>query len=228
MKKTTASFIALSLLSIGLAACNNGNGRDAMDTKYNDNTSPIGYYTNDRDNGRDNNNFDYIDNDGPITEMFDGGMDDNDAIRDANDRNGDRTMTARDGGNNGFQRSDVNYHDHLRNGGFDEQLAERISDQVSNIKNVDDVNVLVNDDNVVVAVDTSDRNESRVKNRIKQVVQKMAGNRQVHVATDEDAFTRTRSLQNDFRNGKDVGDDFRQLLNDIGETVTEPFDGNNR
>lgn len=222
LRKSVSAAIALSFMTIGLAACNNNNG--ALDDRNRNGAAPIGYYSADRDR-----NFDYVDNDGPITEMFDGGMDDNDMLRDANDRNRDRSLTVNDRRNNGFQRSDVNYHNHLRDvGSNNAQLAERISDQVSRLKNVQDVDTLVTNDRVVVAINTTDRNEQNVKNRAKRVVSRLAGNKSIHIVTDEETFTRVRNINNNLNNGTDVGEDIQRLFNDIGEAVTEPFDGNNR
>ncbi|MDQ0161210.1 YhcN/YlaJ family sporulation lipoprotein [Aeribacillus alveayuensis] len=224
MKKRASLFTAMALMSTSLVACNTND--DAMDTRYNNNMQPIGYYTND--------NGDMIDNDGPITEMFDGGVDDNDNIRDMNDRNGRVSpLTVRDRNNmrnNGFRRDDYNYHNQLGNNNVDanEELAERISEQVAKLRNVEDVNTLVTNNNVIVAVDTNDRNNRDVQNRVRNVVQKMARGKNVNIVTDEATFTRIRNINRGLDNGNDVTNDIRELLNDIGETITEPFDNNNR
>lgn len=208
-----------------------------MDTRYNDDTQPIGYYNGDR------NNRDAIDNDGPITEMFDGGVDENDYLNNRNDNNNRNRLNVRDTGrltpltmdernrarNYTFSRNDQNYHDHLGNNlRTNEALAERIADQVAKLRNVEDVNTLVTANNVVVAVDTNDRNNRDVVNQVRRVVERMARGKNVNVVTDEANFRRVDTLNRDINNGRNVDNDIQDFLNDIGETITEPFDANNR
>lgn len=229
LRKTASVLAALSMMSTGLVACNVGD--NAMDTRYNDNVQPIGYYTGERDR----NNQDFIDNDGPLTEMFDGGIDENNFNRDVNfgTNYGNRaplTVGDRDRVNQygTYDRSDYNYHGHLGNNNVNEnnRLAERISDQVARLKNIEDVNTLVTENNVVVAVDTSDRNDVDVKERVKSVAERIARGKNINVVTDEGTFTRVRNINRGLDNGDEMNNDIRELFDDIGDTLAEPFDGN--
>jgi len=233
LRKTASLVSAIAILSTGLVACNVGD--NAMDTRYNDNAQPIGYYNGDR-------NGDMIDNDGPITEMFDGGVDENENFNNVtgvNNRNGltnnngrltPLTMDERNRARNyTYSRNDYNYHDHVGNNlGADEELAERIADQVAKLRNIEDVNTFVTANNVVVAVDTNDRNNRDVVNQVRSVVERMARGRNVNVVTDEANFRRVGDINRDLNNGRNVDNDIQDFFNDIGETITEPFDVNNR
>lgn len=224
LRKTASILAALSIVSTSLVACNADN--NAMDTRYNDAAQPIGYYTNDR-------NDDNIDNEGPITEMFDGVNDRNDhrRIDYRNNYSNRAPLTVNDRNravqHGKFSREDYNYHGHIGNNITENgKLAERISDQVAKLANVEDVNTLVTDNNVVVAVDTNDRNNENVENKVKNVVQQLARGKNVNVVTDEATFTRVRNINNGLTNGDRMDNDIRDLFEDIGDAFEEPFDGN--
>ncbi|WP_243290679.1 YhcN/YlaJ family sporulation lipoprotein [Bacillus sp. FJAT-47783] len=220
MRKTASVIAALSIISTSLAACNVGDN-NAMDTRYNDNVQPIGYYTGDREQ----NNQDFIDNDGPLTEMFDGGMEDTNYGNRSPLTVGDRDRTNNIGK---YDRDSYNYHGHLGNNTLNEnnRLAERISDQVAKLKNIEDVNTLVTENNVVVAVDTNDRNDVDVKERVKTVAENIARGKNINVVTDEGTFTRVRNINRGLDNGDDMNNDIRDLFDDIGDALAEPFNGN--
>ncbi len=224
LRRTASILTALSIASTSLVACNADN--NAMDTRYNDNAQPIGYYTGDR-------NEDYMDNEGPITEMFDGANNRDDRRRiDYPNNYSNRaplTIDDRDRANEYgmYDRNDYNYHDHIGNRmDQNSQLAERISDQVATIANVEDVNTLVTKDNVLIAVDTNDRNNQNVENKVKEVAEKIAKGKNINVVTDEATFTRVRNINRGLMNGDEMDNDIRNLFDDIGDALEAPFDRN--
>jgi spore cortex protein len=230
--KKASAFTAIAILSTGLSACNGDEG--ALDTRYNDNAQPMGYYSNENTN---------VDNEGPVTEMMDGMNNDNNEnyFRRVNDRYQNRNMSNQtvplgdqDNGllkDNRFSKNDVNYHKHLKNVGNqrdDGKTAQQVSNAVEKINNVDEARVLVTDNNLIVAVDTQDNNNNKLKDRITKQVQKMANGRNVQVVTDEGTFTRIRNIDNDIQNGVDrktIDADINNLMDDIGDMIKHPLNG---
>ena len=232
-KASVLTAIAL-LTTTGLAACNTDQG--ALDTRYNDNTRPIGYYSNENSNR---------DNEGPITEMMDGmnnNRNNNNFLR-VNDRNYNRNVNNPVGplgeGNNAsvgdtlYSRNDANYHGQIKNVGYDNnddnEIHRKVKTAVEKIDNVDKAHVLVTDNNILVAVDTNDRNDAAMKKKITNTVEKMADGRNVDVVTDEGTFTRVRNIDNNIQNGVDrktIDADVNNLMNDVGNAVQRPFTRN--
>lgn len=232
--KKVTTFTAIALLTTGLTACNGDEG--ALDNNNNNQTQPMGYYTNE-DNG--------VDNEGPVTEMMDGmnGGNRNNYFQRVNNRYDNRNMSNptvplgdRDNGlvrDNRYSHGDANYHRHLNEVGYynrgDGEVAQKVKNQVEKMDNVDDARVLVTDNNVLVAVDTNDRNDKEMKENITQKVRNMADGRNIQVLTDEGAFTRIRNIDNDIQNGVDrdvIDTDVNELLDDLGDAVQRPFNNN--
>ncbi|MBM6619727.1 YhcN/YlaJ family sporulation lipoprotein [Bacillus suaedaesalsae] len=138
--------------------------------------------------------------------------------------------------NHHFSRGDYNYHGQMAgrdnnarssytnnyNGG----LAEQISNRVEKVNNVDDVRTIVNGDEILVAVDTNDRNNRQVETQVKNAVRELTKGKDVRVVTDENIFTRARNIDNELRDGgptdnldADVRDMFRELRNDVNDAI---------
>ncbi|MFS0861705.1 YhcN/YlaJ family sporulation lipoprotein [Fredinandcohnia sp. 179-A 10B2 NHS] len=279
MRKVLYTLSTAALMLGGLTACNTDEG--ALDTRYNDNARPIGYYSNENNNDRNERNgngYRINDNDGPLTEIMDrngNGNNNRNGTRITNNNNDRRNNGAgvmnkngrdnksgimnnntdgrriatpyNDGnpntmGNNGHGQADRNYHSHLndnnhrvRTSGYYDRdsgnLVQKITDRASKVKNVDDARAIVTEDNILVAVDTNDNNDKRVKDAVKKAVMPLAKGRNINIVTDEGTFTRVRDIDNDIRNGntrESVDADIRDLFNNIGETLSKPFNNNNR
>jgi spore cortex protein len=242
--KKASAFTAIALLTTGLTACNGDEG--ALDTKYNDNAQPMGYYSNENANA---------DNEGPVTEMMDGMNNEDNYFRKVNNNNNNQNITNptvplgdRDDGlvrDNRFSRSDANYHGHLQNVGNntnnnnrmnitnnnnrdDNEISRKVRTTVEKMDNVDNARVLVTEDNILVAVDTADNNDASLKERISNNVRKMSNGRNVQVVTDEGTFTRVRNIDNDIQNGverKTIDADINNLMDDLGDAIQRPFNG---
>lgn len=112
--------LTVTILASGLVGCNGVN--ESQDRNDND-TRPIGYYSNEGDNRGDLDR-----GSGFISDMAD---------------------------------RDVNDHASTYHEDYDGKLAERIANKVNNIRGVDDAHVILEDNNVIVGVDTD---ESKGKN----------------------------------------------------------------
>jgi spore cortex protein len=141
---------------------------------------------------------------------------------------------------NRFARSDYNYHGQMANrdnntrssynNNYNGRLAEQISDRVQNVNNVEDVRTIINGDEVLVAIDTNDRNNQNVEKQVRDAVRSMAAGKNVRVVSDEKIFTRARNIDNDLRNGgptedldADVRDMFREIGNELDDAIRTPF-----
>ncbi|MEC2076761.1 YhcN/YlaJ family sporulation lipoprotein [Metabacillus fastidiosus] len=290
MRKTASALAVIAVMTTGLVACNNAdNNEGAMDTRNNNATRQVGYYTN--DNNDVTRGYDRDGNEGPVTDMFDGDRDNN-YRRVNNDRNArmDNPMVPLGSRNNNvardvnYSRNDVNYHGHLNNRGnntnsgtndvgtmygntgtrgtgnnnmntganntgtngngnninnvanntgyynrADNDLADKVANHVEKMANVDDARVLVTDDNIVVAVDTNDRNNKNVEKQVAKSVDKMANGRNVRVVTDEAMYTRVRNVDNDIRNNvnrTDIDNTVGDIMRDLGNAIQRPFQNN--
>jgi spore cortex protein len=231
VKKTILSTVAVLAIG-GLTACNADEG--AMDRRYEDNARPIGYYSNEnndtnneyeRDAMNDKRNKGYggnysydHDNDGPITEIL------------------DRQQEPGIDGVNDLDRGDLNYSGHLRdrdNRGapssyynqYEGRLAERLADRVGQMDNVKDARVVVNDNDVLVAIDTNDRNDVNMQKKIKRLAKTMAEGRNVRVVTDENNFFRVQNIDNELRNGSAM-DEVQADIEDLFENLDDVFTNN--
>lgn len=230
--KKASALTAIALLTTGLTACNGDEG--ALDTNYNNNTQPMGYYSNENSD---------VDNEGPVTEMMDGMNNEDNYFRQVNNRYDNRNMSNptvplgdRDNGlvrDNRFSHGDANYHGHLNEVGYynggDGEISRKVKNAVEKMDNVDEARVVVTDDNILVAVDTNDRNDAPLKDKITSNLRKIADGRNVQVVTDEGTFTRIRNIDNDIQNGVDretIDTDVGELMDDLGDAIQRPFNGN--
>ncbi|MDM5339243.1 YhcN/YlaJ family sporulation lipoprotein [Fictibacillus enclensis] len=144
---------------------------------------------------------------GPVTDMMDNNRTDNNAPR-----------------NVGYDQN------------YDGALAEKIRDRVNRMNNVDDAHVILNDNNVIVGIDTSENNKKAVDHRVYREVKKLVPNRDVRVTTDDNLVNRIKNVDNNLQNGKttrEVSSDVKGIMSDIGKAGTDlgnavkrPFENN--
>ncbi|WNB93286.1 YhcN/YlaJ family sporulation lipoprotein [Bacillus sp. NEB1478] len=193
--KLIVKTLTFVLLSSGLAACN---GVNESQDKYDNDTRPIGYYSNEGDNRGDLDR-----SKGPITDM--------------SDRNTTDHATT--------------YHED-----YNGALAERITNKVNKINGVDDAHVILEDNTVIVGVDTSNKNKEKLTNKVSHTAKKIAPDRDVKVVTDQRMNARIKSVENDLRDGRaysEVETDVKGIMNDIvaagsnlGNAIKRPFEKN--
>ncbi len=125
----------------------------------------------------------------------------------------------------------VTYHED-----YDGALAEKIRNRVNSMNNVDDAHVILNDNNVIVGIDTSENDKSAVSQRVYREVKKLVPNRDVRVTTDDSIVNRIKNVDNNLRDGKttnEVSSDIKGIMADIGkagtnlgDAVKRPFENN--
>ncbi|TKD70269.1 YhcN/YlaJ family sporulation lipoprotein [Pseudalkalibacillus hwajinpoensis] len=207
MKKSILT-LSTMMLAGGLIGCTADN--EAMDTRYNDSSRPIGYYTSEDNNG------DY--REGAVTDMID--RDYNNGVK-APDK---KQMDRRNGMNGpGYMRTDDNYS------GYDNELSTRLSKRIEKLKNVEDARVIVYGDQIMIAVDTNDRNDADVKDSVRSEVAKVTKQKNITISTDEDVFGRMGDVNNRLEDGdafKEVQSDVNAILDDVGNAAKRPFENN--
>jgi spore cortex protein len=146
--------------------------------------------------------------------------------------------------NNTHGKSDTNYHGHLNdtnnrarssaynnNNNYNGDLVNKIVDRVEKVKNVDDARAVIMKNDVIIAIDTNDKNDRNVQNEVKNAVESLTKGKDVRVVTDEGTYSRVRDLDNNIRNGvtpDTIDADMNDLFENVGETIRRPFQNNNR
>ncbi len=193
--KVLIKTLTVTILAGGLVGCNGVN--ESQDRNDND-TRPIGYYSNEGDNRGDLDR-----GKGFVSDMAD---------RDVNDHA-------------------TTYHED-----YDGKLAERIANKVNDIRGVDDAHVILEDNNVIVGVDTDENKKEELTKKVRETTAKLAPNRDVKVVSDQKMVNRIENVDNNLRDGRaytEVESDVRGISNDIvnagsdlGNAIKRPFENN--
>lgn len=240
------------MLAGSLAACNTTD--NAINDRNNDNqTRPIGYYSDDNDNTRrgffgnrnnDNNrgffgttNVNDTRNDN-VNRRQSPFMDGNDQVNNRNQ--GPITdMMDRDDqdqfGNNPQNynrrgtyenRGNVGHYD-----GTDRKLARKISKRVKDVKGVKDARTIVYGDQIVIGVDTNNQNNKNVDKEVRSSIRDIVQTRNVTVVSEDKMYDRIRTVDDNMQGGKGINEvqsDINGILNDLGNAISRPFQNNNR
>ncbi|MFA8439674.1 YhcN/YlaJ family sporulation lipoprotein [Pueribacillus sp. YX66] len=251
MKKFALTTMSAVMLAGTLAACNTND--NAANDRYDNNTRPIGYYTDDNDNTRrgfmgnrpNDNNRGFFGTNNTTNRTNDGinrrqspFMDGNDQV---NNRNEGPITDMMDGddqnrfGNNPqnnnrrgtFEnRGNVGYYD-----GTDRKLAKKISERVKDIKGVKDARTIVYGDQIVIGVNSKDNNTRNVDRKVKASIRDIVQTQNVTVVTDNDMFDRISNVDDNMRNGNGINEvqsDINAIFNDLGNAISRPFQNNVR
>ncbi|NKE06414.1 spore cortex protein CoxA [Bacillus selenatarsenatis] len=215
-----------SLLTIGLAACNDNNDAAIQDRNA-DHGQPLGYYSNEK-----GNEIDVMDDrEGGITEIFDhnfgkeglAGENRKRAMLQSRDENGNPpnpTIPRSDHDHNFFQRDnkysrgDLNYHGHLSehrgsgkariysNNEQDNEMARKVGIAAESVDNVDKVRSVLFGREVEITVSYKDKlQKKQTDKKIKKAVLPYTEGRVLRVIEDEGTFSRSRNIDYDRRNG---------------------------
>lgn len=219
MNRKALSLLAAILLS-GLVGCNTQEGGNNNANGF----QSVGYYSNeqreDMQTERNYGNGKYLNvndrrqndeiqvqdrNEGPVTEILDG-----------------QNTTL----NN--NRGDLNYHGQLDDlndqprtsyyNGYNGKLVEQISSVVeNNVPAVNHARAVVNNDKILVAINTNNGNNQNVERNVEQYVRLLIGNqRDIHVVSDNTTFTRVRQIDNNLRDGisyREMAGEIKDLFN---------------
>lgn len=119
---------------------------------------------------------------------------------------------------------------------YDGALAERIANKVNDIRGIDDAHVILEDNNVIVGVDTKENKREELTKKVRETTAKMAPDRDVKVVSNQKTVDRIEDVDNDLRDGRaytEVETDVRGIMNDIvdagsnlGNAIKRPFENN--
>lgn len=133
---------------------------------------------------------------------------------------------------------DFNYHGQMNTtiGGIptksydkpeDYHLAERMTDTVNRIKNVNQARVVINGDQVVVSVDSRTGNMRELEARIQQALHRYAKDKNVKVVTDRENFERLSNMNRQYGDGFDeFGATLREGFDTVNRAAERPFRNN--
>jgi ribosomal protein L21 len=121
--------------------------------------------------------------------------------------------------------SEMTENDEMRRAGNDKLVnqeekrhtIQKIEKQVENIIGIDDACVVIQDDNVLIGLQTTEEN-NEVNARVQRMVKASNVEKHVHVAADEHIVQRIYAFDNQLRNGMtfdQIGANFTDILNDI-------------
>ena len=192
--------VTATLSTLLLAGCGTDNANDTA-MRNQDNTLRNVNYNPNNNNGYPNSNNNY------------GYPNGNDNVMNRADRN-----------NNGTNMTDRN------NNGDNNQnrmaVADKAAEKIVSMREVDQANVIVTDNNAYVAAKLANHNGNRlekdVENKISDVVKSTDQNiDNVYVSVNPDFYERTTSYANDIRNGRPIAgffDEFNTLVRRIFPT----------
>lgn len=217
---------------IGLTGCGNDD-ETALQDRRNDDTIPIGYYSNENHDGNGGNAILLEgDNDGPATEALDHSMGkerelNRQGVQDMKNNNGLYKINNREIANDGrynIGAGDKNYHGHLNNSalptrqsyytGYDGKLSEQITSEVKKVENVKDAQTVIDKENIIVGVRLNDGNKAEeTKRNIKNAINSHVNGRSVKIMTNESQYNRIKVINNDLRNGGPKDELDREIRN---------------
>ena len=207
--------VTATLSTLLLAGCGTDNANDTA-MRNQDNTLRNVNYNPNNNNGypNQNNNYGYPNGNDNVTNRVDRNNNGNNIT----DRNNNGTIDNRN--NN---RMNVNNRNNNQNR---MAVADKAAEKIVSMREVDQANVIVTDNNAYVAAKLANHNGNRlekdIENKISDVVKSTDQNiDNVYVSVNPDFYERTTSYANDIRNGRPIAgffDEFNTLVRRIFPT----------
>ena len=208
--------VTATLSTLLLAGCGTDNANDTA-MRNQDNTLRNVNYNPNNNNGYPNSNNNY------------GYPNGNDNVINRADRNNNginmngRNNTGTNMGNRNNNGDDNNNGDHNQNR---MTVADKAAEKIVSMREVDQANVIVTDNNAYVAAKLANHNGNRlekdIENKISDVVKSTDQDiDNVYVSVNPDFYERTTSYANDIRNGRPIAgffDEFNTLVRRIFPT----------
>jgi spore cortex protein len=209
--------VTATLSTMLLAACGTDNANDTA-MRNQDNTLRNVNYNPNNNNGYPNSNNNY------------GYPNGNDNVMNGADRNNNRDHITNRNNNDGINVNNRNNNRMNVNNRNDNQnrmaVADKAADKIVSMREVDQANVIVTDNNAYVAAKLANHNGNRlekdIENKISDVVKSTDQNiDNVYVSVNPDFYERTTSYANDIRNGRPIAgffDEFNTLVRRVFPT----------
>lgn len=197
MRGTFYSLSTFMIIGIALTGC--GVNDSAQDG--NSSLQQVGFYSNDKNANQNSGAFRFIN---------DRGFNDQHMVNQVRTLNGtdlgekDEALSKYGRGNYGYD--DYNYHGHLNttlngvptrsyNTGYDHIIAQKITDRIEHVADVNDVAAIIDGNTILVAIDTDDNDSQAIEKKVHRIVEGMANGRDVRVVTDKGMFDRIKDMK---------------------------------
>lgn len=140
------------------------------------------------------------------------------------DRTNNNNLTDMD---NNMNRRDTDLGSNVeRDNNTEDDMSERadeIAEEISDLNNINNTSVLINNDTAIVGVDMENDAEGEVTTDLKQQIERIVKNvdddiDNVNITADPDLFTRISNMAEDIGNGRPVSgfaDQFQEILRRI-------------
>ena len=209
--------VTATLSTLLLAGCGTDNANDTA-MRNQDNTLRNVNYNPNNNNGYPNQNNNY------------GYPNGNDNVINRADRNNNRDHITNRNNNDGINVNNQNNNRMNVNNRNDNQnrmaVADKAAEKIVSMREVDQANVIVTDNNAYVAAKLANHNGNRlekdIENKISDVVKSTDQNiDNVYVSVNPDFYERTTSYANDIRNGRPIAgffDEFNTLVRRVFPT----------
>ncbi|QQK75647.1 YhcN/YlaJ family sporulation lipoprotein [Salicibibacter cibarius] len=219
MKKMALSLAAFSVITAGVAGCGNaddnaagpGNntGMNQLGNQQNE-QQDVGYAGWDRTDRGDRG-------EGPITDMFT-----------VDDRQGQQQQGNGTGGQNQTMDRPGGMMNNNNNGENGNGEQSEIQQTVSDMDNVENSHVVVDDDHVLVGVRTSGNNGDETVDNIREELEDET-DKEVYVSDDEDIYDDIRGVENDLAEGTgealdETGATIEGIIEDLSDAAQRPFE----
>ena len=219
--------VTATLSTLLLAGCGTDNANDTA-MRNQDNTLRNVNYNPNNNNGypNSNNNYGYPNGNDNVINRADRN---NNGIN-IDDRNNNRDHITNRNNNDGINVNNQNNNRMNVNNRNDNQnrmaVADKAAEKIVSMREVDQANVIVTDNNAYVAAKLANHNGNRlekdIENKISDVVKSTDQNiDNVYVSVNPDFYERTTSYANDIRNGRPIAgffDEFNTLVRRVFPT----------
>ena len=220
--------VTATLSTLLLAGCGTDNANDTAMRNQDNTLRNVNYNPNNNNNGypNQNNNYGYPNGNDNVINRADRN---NNGIN-INDRNKNRDHITNRNNNDGINVNNQNNNRMNVNNRNDNQnrmaVADKAAEKIVSMREVDQANVIVTDNNAYVAAKLANHNGNRlekdIENKISDVVKSTDQNiDNVYVSVNPDFYERTTSYANDIRNGRPIAgffDEFNTLVRRIFPT----------
>ncbi|KYG31860.1 YhcN/YlaJ family sporulation lipoprotein [Alkalihalobacillus trypoxylicola] len=104
--------------------------------------------------------------------------------------------------------------------------SAKIAKHVNSIEGVEKARVIVHNNDIIVGIQ-ADENNQDLHNKVKNTVEQLASDSEVHVVTDRNMYNRIQNVDDRIRNGEameEVGSTIEDMVTDIGRAIQRPFE----
>jgi spore cortex protein len=219
--------VTTTLSTLLLAGCGTDNANDTAMRNQDNTLRNVNYNPNNNNSyPNQNNNYGYPNGNDNVINRADRN---NNGIN-IDDRNNNRDHITNRNNNDGINVNNQNNNRMNVNNRNDNQnrmaVADKAAEKIVSMREVDQANVIVTDNNAYVAAKLANHNGNRlekdIENKISDVVKSTDQNiDNVYVSVNPDFYERTTSYANDIRNGRPIAgffDEFNTLVRRVFPT----------